>query len=231
MNDIWQIIDGGVGRDTVFTPESVLLSLLLAFVLGQALAWVYFGTHTGLSYSRSFVQALVLITVVVAMVMAVIGNSIITAFGLMGALAIVRFRNMLKDTRDMAFIFCALVVGMAAGSQRYAIAIVGTGVLSSIAIYMRLVSFGAHRPENAFLRFDIVGPVSPKHSLPSILKRHCRSFSLLSTQKTQGSDREEYAYQLALRDYRQNEVLLTALREVEGLCNVSLAMQEELLEV
>jgi hypothetical protein len=129
MEQIWQILDRSSGG-SVFSPEDILLSLLLAFVLGQVLAWIYYFTHSGLSYSRTFVQSLIMITVVVAMVMAVIGNNIITAFGLMGALAIIRFRNIIKDTRDIAFIFCSLVVGMATGSQRYGIAIVGTIILS-----------------------------------------------------------------------------------------------------
>jgi uncharacterized membrane protein YhiD involved in acid resistance len=231
MNELWRFLDGELVRDSVFTPESVLLSLLLAFVLGQMLAWVYYGTHTGLSYSRSYVQALVLITVVVALVMAVIGNSIITAFGLMGALAIVRFRNMLKDTRDVAFIFCALVIGMAAGSQRYAIAVVGALALCSIGAYLRLVSFGAHHPQNAFLRFALSGPVGPDHPLPSILKRYCRSFSLISTQSTEVPGRAEYAYQLTVRDYRRNDDLLSTLKAIAGMEDVSLTLQEELLEV
>ncbi len=231
MNRLWQMLDGELGYDSVFTPESVVLSLLLAFVLGQVLAWVYYGTHSGLSYSRSFVQALVLITVVVSLVMTVIGNSIITAFGLMGALAIVRFRNMLKDTRDMSFIFCALVIGMAAGSQRYATAIVGAVMLCSIVIYLRLVSFGAHPSQNAFLRFDFSGAVGPECPLPSILKRYCSSYSLVSTQRNDDSNWAEFAYQLSLRDHRRNDELVGALGEVAGLGNVSLVMQEELLEV
>jgi len=84
-------------------PWSVVLSMLLAFVLGQVLAWVYFFTHSGLSYSKSFVQSLILITVVVSLVMATIANSFVTAVGLMGALSIIRFRNMIKDTRDNDF--------------------------------------------------------------------------------------------------------------------------------
>ncbi len=231
MSELWRFIDGGPIRGSIFTPESVLLSLLLAFVLGQVLAWVYYGTHTGLSYSRSFVQALILITVVVALVMAVIGNSIVTAFGLMGALAIIRFRNMLKDTRDVAFIFCALVIGMAAGSQRYAIAVVGAVVLCSIAVYLRLASFGSHRPQNAFLRFDVAGPIGPDYPLPSILKRYCSSFSLISTQRTDVADRVEYAYQLMVRDYGRNDDMLSELGSIDGMENISLTMQEELLEV
>jgi hypothetical protein len=133
----------------------VLLSLLLAFVLGQVIAWVYYVTHSGLSYSRSYVQSLILITVVVAMVMAVIGNNIITAVGLMGALAIVRFRNVVKDTRDIVFIFTSLVVGMACGSHRYMTAILGTIVLSLIAIYLFYTDFGSHEPHNGFLRITL----------------------------------------------------------------------------
>src|SRR4030042_1814867 len=129
MDRLWQLIEEMPRGSGAFNPQAVLLSLLLAFVLGQVIAWVYYITHSGLSYSRSYVQSLILIAVVVSMVMAVIGNNIITAFGLMGALAIIRFRNVLQDTRDIAFIFCALVVGMAAGSQRYLTAILGTIVL------------------------------------------------------------------------------------------------------
>ena len=177
---------GNLRRDPLsggwFTPENVLLSLLLAFVLGQVIAWVYYFTHSGLSYSRTYVQSLVLVTVAVAMVMAVIGDNIIRAFGLMGALALVRFRNVLKDTRDMIFIFSSLVVGMAAGSQRYAIAVMGTAILSLISLYLYLTGFGTHQPHNGFLRFSFPGHIGPKHPVPDILKRFCGNFTLISAQ-------------------------------------------------
>jgi uncharacterized membrane protein YhiD involved in acid resistance len=215
-----------------FSPESILLSLLLAFILGQVIAWIYYATHSGLSYSRSFVQALIMITVVVAMVMSVIGNNIITAVGLMGALALIRFRNIIKDTRDIAFIFCALVIGMAAGSQRYATAIVGTTVLSLIVIYLYATSFGTHEPHNGFLRFTLRGHIDPKHPIPVILKRFCGNFTLISSQESGfGSPVVEYAYQLMIRNSEKNETMLSELKKIEGIENISLTMQEQLLEV
>jgi uncharacterized membrane protein YhiD involved in acid resistance len=224
MDRIWQILEDTPSAGGAFTPEAVLLSLLLAFVLGQVLAWVYYFTHSGMSYSKSFVQSLVLITVVVAMVMAVIGTSIITAVGLMGALAIIRFRNIIKDTRDIAFIFCSLVVGMAAGSQRYAVAIVGTVILSLIAIYLHLTGFGTHQPHNGFLRFSFRGS--------TILRRFCGSFTLISAQESGfGTAEVEYAYQLMIRNAAKNQQMLSELQQVEGLENISLTMQERLLEV
>lgn len=232
MNQFWEILDGTGSSVGMFTPANVLLSLLLAFVLGQVLAWVYYFTHTGLSYSKNFVQSLVLITVVVAVIMSVIGNNIITAFGLMGALAIIRFRNVVKDTRDIVFIFCALVVGMAAGSQRYAIAIVSTTLLTLITIYLYMTDFGSHRPHNGFLRFALEGHIGPKHTITAILKRFCRGFTLISAQDGASDGANvEYAYQLMVRNTKKNEQLLAELGKVAGIGNISLTMQEQLLEV
>ena len=144
------------------------------------------------------------------MVMAVIGTSIITAVGLMGALAIIRFRNIIKDTRDIAFIFCTLVVGMAAGSQRYAVAIVGTIIL----------------------RFTVRGHIGPESPIPAILKRFCGSYTLISAQDSGfGVSEVEYAYQLMIRNAEGNQEMLSELQKVEGLENISLTMQEKLLEV
>jgi hypothetical protein len=214
-----------------FNPQTVLLSLLLAFVLGQVLAWVYYVTHSGLSYSRSYVQSLILLTVVISMVMTVIGNNIITAFGLMGALAIVRFRNVVKDTRDIAFIFCALVVGMAAGSHRYLTAILGTGILSLIILYLHFTDFGSHEPHNGFLRFSVRSPLGPDHPVPGILRRFCGSFTMISVQDSGFGGPAEYAYQILIRDTTQNEEFVAELEKVEGIENISLTLQEKLLEV
>jgi len=231
MDRLWQLLEDTPISGGPFSPQAVLLSLLLAFVLGQVLAWVYYATHCGLSYSRSYVQSLILITVVVSLVMTVIGNNIITAFGLMGALAIVRFRNVIKDTRDISFIFCALVVGMAVGTHRYVTAILGTAVLSLIMLYLFLTDFGSHEPHNGFLRFSLRGPLGPAHPVAGILQRFCGSFTLISLQDSGFGGPAEYAYQILIRDTGQNEQFISELEKIEGIENISLTLQEKLLEV
>ena len=230
MDRWWQIMEDTSLGGGMFTPQAVLLSLLLAFVLGQVIAWVYYLTHSGLSYSRSYVQSLILITVIVSMVMSVIGNNIITAVGLMGALAIVRFRNVIKDTRDIAFIFCALVIGMACGSHRYLTAILGTVILCLIAVYLHFTDFGSHEPHNGFLRFSLRGPLGPNHPVSNILHRFCGSFSLISVQDSGFGGPAEYAYQIMIRNVAKNEEFVAELEKVEGIENINLTMQERLLE-
>ena len=231
MDKMWQVMEQVPVTGEMFTLSSILVPLILAFILGQIIAWVYYFTHSGLSYSRSFVQSLILITVVIAMVMTVIGNNIITAVGLMGALAIIRFRNIIKDTRDIAFIFCALVVGMAAGSHRYITAIAGTMVLCLIIIYLHITEFGAHQPHNGFLRFSLKGRIGPKHPIVAILKRFCGNFTLISVQDTGFAGAAEYAYQLMIRDLNKNEQFISELEKVDGIDSINMVMQERLLEV
>src|SRR5437868_2303131 len=105
---------------------AALLGLLLSFAGGQIIAWVYMMTHSGLSYSRSFVNALIVMPVIVSLVMMVLSNNLVTAFGMMAVFAIVRFRNILRDTLDTSYILIVIVLGMAAGTQKFGSAVLGT---------------------------------------------------------------------------------------------------------
>ena len=96
---------------------------LVAFLCGLVIAWVYIATHAGLSYSRAFVNSLVVIPMIVTVVMMVLNNNLVTAFGLMAVFAVVRFRNILRDTLDTSYVLAVLAVGMAAGTQRFSLAV------------------------------------------------------------------------------------------------------------
>ena len=231
MERFWQVLEESGLPSGAYSIQGVLLTLLLAFVLGQSLAWVYYFTHSGLSYSRSFVQSLVIVTIVVAMVMSVIGNNIITAVGLMGAFTIIRFRNMLKDTRDIAFMFATLASGMATGCRLYATAIVGTAFVCAIFVYLHLTDFGTHQPHNGFLRFTLKGQIHPHHPVLGILGRFCNSYTLLSRQDAGYGEAAEYAYQVMVRNTDRSEQMLSELEQIDGLGGISLTMQEKLLEV
>jgi hypothetical protein len=89
----------------------VLLSILTALILSHLVAFAYCLSHTGLSYSRSFVQTLVMGGVIASMLMLAIGSNLVWGIRIVGTLAIVRFRTNLRDPRDMMFIFAALATG------------------------------------------------------------------------------------------------------------------------
>src|SRR6185503_17988925 len=115
--------------------EYALLALLVAFSIGHIIAWTYMLTHTGLSYSQMFCASLLVLPVLLA------GN-ILIALGLLSIFAMIRFRNVLKDTRDTTFILWAVVEGVAAGTQRLGVGVLGAVVVALVFLYTRATHFG-----------------------------------------------------------------------------------------
>lgn len=129
-------------RQSVFeapaTPWEVLVPrLVTALVLGAIVTGVYRATRRGTNVAASFPATLVLLTVLIAMVTQVIGDNVARAFSLVGTLSIVRFRTVVRDTKDTAFVIFAVVVGMAVGAGQWPVALCGMGVVSVGAALFR----------------------------------------------------------------------------------------------
>src|SRR6185436_19295792 len=103
---------------------------------------VYTWTFRGLSYSRGFVVSLALTGLVSTLLMLAIGNNVARGLGLLGTLALVRFRATLKDTRDMVFVFSTLVIGIAVGAQSFVVAGVGAVSFCLFSAYLSSSNFG-----------------------------------------------------------------------------------------
>ncbi len=230
MNELTRILEGSGPLFAESSIGSIALSLLLAFVLGQLMAWTYVWTHSGLSYSRSYTQSLVVMTMVVALVMLIIGNSIVTAFGLLGALALIRFRNVLKDTRDTVFVFMSLVIGMAVGTQRFGMAIVGTLALILVVIYLNVTSFGSISRYDGYLTLRVSSAESAG-DFSGLLNRFCRAIKQVSRRQSGDERGAELVYQVGLRDRDRGHELLEQLRALEYVTHVSLVVRDELSEV
>jgi len=231
MDPLVRVLNASNRLGTDSSLETTILVLLLAFVLGQLVAWTYMWTHSGLSYSKTFTQSIVLMSMVVALVMCVIGNNIITAFGLLGALALIRFRNVLKDTRDTVFVFVALVVGMAVGTQRFFTAIAGTIALVLTAVYLSKTSFGTPGHFDGYLTLQLAGDPSGTGGFESSMGRFCRRVKKISARQSASTDRSEIVYQVGLRDRTRSSELVDELKGIDGVEEASLVLRDELYEV
>ena len=109
--------------------ETVFLILVIAFIVALIIYLTYKNTYTGVMYNPRFNVSLIMITMVTTIVMVVIGSNISVSLGMVGALSIIRFRTAVKDPRDTAFIFWAVVSGLASGTQNYTIVIAGSIVI------------------------------------------------------------------------------------------------------
>jgi hypothetical protein len=210
---------------------ALALGLLLAFAMGHILAWVYMLTHSGLSYSRSFVNALVLMPTIVSLVMNVLSNNLITAFGMMAVFAIVRFRNILRDTLDTTYVLSSLVIGLACGSQKFTTAVIGCGLVSIGMLYLWTTSFGSRNRYDLIVNLHWARPLTDLPELTRTLNRHSRRTLCASQRSHEGYEGTDLSYRLLMRDPRRVEEMLTELRGTQGVSRVTSMQAEDESEV
>lgn len=224
------MIEGLLQGDYGLAPANwpaTLLGLLVAFGCGHVVAWVYMMTHSGLSYSRSFVNSLIIMPSIVSLVMSVLSNNLITAFGMMAVFAVVRFRNILRDTLDTTYVLIVIVIGMAAGSQKFASAVIGCALLSLGMVYLWYSSFGSRHRYDVIVNLHWARSIKELLDLRRVLDRHSWKPHLASQRSHEGYEGTDLSYRLLLRDSNRVDDLMRELREVTGVSRVTSMLAED----
>jgi uncharacterized membrane protein YhiD involved in acid resistance len=213
------------------TIISILYTVLLSFLLSSLVAVTYEKTFRGLSYSRNFIQAMILSSIVAGMVMQAIGDNPVRGLGILGALAIIRFRTVFKDPRDIIFMFAAVASGISCGVFGYGIAIIGTLSFCLAAIALYYSPFGQSRYFDGMLRFNLESNGESRTAIESHMQKYCKNFALITLREMAQGERLDYAYHVKLRNTLAKEEFVDALRKVPTIKDVNLMLQETTVEL
>jgi len=203
-----------------YTNMEIVLNSLVAFILSLVIAFTYQKTHQGLSYSQSFVLTIVFVTIIIGFVMMIIGNSLAKAFALVGALSIIRFRTVVKDTKDTAYVFMALAVGMGAGTGNYFIALYATFFMTAIAWLLYKFDFGVHSSSDFILRFYYDKTVDDSYI--SYINENSKNNALLHLEPSGDKKRLYMTYDISLKDKVDMNNFISKLNMLDGISEVVL---------
>lgn len=208
------------------TWQRALLSVLVAYLFSQAIAAVYAWSHRGVSYSRSLVVTLVAAGLVSTVLMLAIGNNLARGLGIVGTLALIRFRTNMYDPLDMIFVFASFASGVAAGTGNYVTGAIGTGAFLLVVGALQAAEFGRRHLHDGVLRVQLPASGESEGPLAAALAAHCRRFVAVSLRDV-GQGREiERVYHITLRDPARAGGLVAAVSSVQGASGVSVALQE-----
>ncbi len=211
--------------ESFFIPGELTLTLFIALVMALTLSFfialVYRNTHRGLNYEPAFLTTLVLIGPVVALVMFFIRGDLVLSLGLIGSLSIIRFRTPIKDTRDMVYLFWAIVVGLGCGTENWSMALLATLFIAIIIFLLFLFEYG--RPKH----FDFVLVLSGgSERAPAKTNELIKQYSARSRIRSHDiiDDGWEIVYELRFtrEQEQQAEQFITDLKALEGVGKVSL---------
>ncbi|MEM1483522.1 DUF4956 domain-containing protein [Oscillospiraceae bacterium PP1C4] len=191
--------------------QDIVLHIFLAAVIGLVIYISYWISHTGTVYSKKFNVSLIMLTVLTATVMVVIGNNVALSLGMVGALSIVRYRTAIKDSRDTAYIFWAIISGICCGAGDYTIGAVGTSV-----VFLILLFLGRVKNDNRIL-VVIKGDRDLERAIESVV---FTSFDKRAKLRVKNSTNEsiELIYEVSKKIYDKNQ--LDAQSFIEKIYNL-----------
>jgi len=205
-----------------FTVTDVVLVLVLSFALSAFISWIYHLTHRGTSYTQSFAFTLVMNGMIVALVMLIVGSNIARAFSLVGALSIIRFRNAVKETRDVGFIFFTMAIGMAIGTRFYLLGIIAAVVISLVVVLMTRLNWFAREMAAQILRVHVPNGTAFDSLFDRVFVKYTSTSELISVDSVQSGTMTELIYSIGLKKSAQMQDFLAEIKKLNGDNKVTL---------
>ena len=206
--------------------EVALYSLLLSFILSTIIGQTYKFTYEEDRFPRHFFQASVLSSTVTSMVIMAVGNNIAAGFGISGAVAIIRFCTLVRDPRNIIFIFASLSVGIATGVYGYAIAIAGTLIFCVVALLLHYSPFGASQKRYFDLSFSsaLKGHI---HEIESVLDNQNIKYKIIRYRKLDQDLGFRYTIRIILMKVHNEGAIFQNITALTGFTDVLLIPSEE----
>jgi uncharacterized membrane protein YhiD involved in acid resistance len=204
------------------TSGQVFSNLIVSLICGLAISLFYRWTYRGPNYSRSFVNSLIVLSMITSIVIVVIGNNLARAFGLVGAMSIIRFRTPIKDAHDIVFIFFALTVGLAAGVGLYKVAITGTLFVGFVMLLLNTFNYGTYRRKEYLLQFSYKVESDGDPPYLAVLKKYCKEHKLINVRSMGSKKLIELSFYIGLKDELKGNRFVEEFNNLANIQNVNL---------
>lgn len=211
------------------TVKDVIANIIVALMCGLFISIIYRKSYKGLSYSASFTVSLVMLTMITAVVIMVIGNNLARAFGMVGAMSIIRFRTAVKDASDIMFIFFCLAIGMACGVKLYAVSIFGTIFIGLIFLIITKANFAIPKKREYLLQIIADHKNTADNAFDKTLGNFCRKYKIINAKSLgeEGNEMLELSYYVNLRDEEKGQELVRNIKNITGIKQVNLFFDED----
>ncbi|EDY82101.1 hypothetical protein VDG1235_1721 [Verrucomicrobiia bacterium DG1235] len=172
-----------------------------------------------------------LASIVSTIMIITVGNNLARGLGILGALAIVRFRTPIRNPRDIIFLFASLAVGISSGSSLYLVAVTGTFFFSLASLFLHWSPYSTKKTFTGMLRFSAPMESKLESEVTTIMREFTSNVEIVAIREAGQGSVVEYAYQVRLIDPAIKADLIQALKKVSGLGDINLVMQRETVEI
>lgn len=194
-----------LGQQIPVTLLDSVAAISLAFVMGFAVRWLYQRIAPSATQDPHFDAVLFFLAPILAVIMILIGSNLALSIGMVGSLSIIRFRNVIRSSRDMVFLFWLIAVGLGCGTFSYKVTLI-TFVLMFVMMLILSPRLGLKQKKGYHLVLRGHGPWS---SAPVDAALTGNGVSCLINFREGGG---EWEAMYSLSDLKSADSLLSGLR-------------------
>ena len=215
--------------DTVFSAtadqgvsvsyQTAAISILVAMVLGLVISLIYIYSDKDKKCSANFAFSLVILPAVVAVVIA-------RAFSIAGAFALVRFRSLPGNSKDISSVFFAMSVGLAAGLGYINFAIMCTVIIGAVYFILRRTGYGSVRTETKILRIMIPENMNYQGAFDDLFEQYSKSVRLDKVRTTNMGSLYELTYTIRMKSDADEKAFIDEIRCRNGNLNIVICRDE-----
>lgn len=220
--------------DTLFTTtvsETITIGgtvtiILSALALGLLVSLVYMWTNRREEYSQSFIITLIMLPAIISMIILLVGSNIARAFSLAGAFSLIRFRSAPGDSKDIAYVFFTLGIGLACGMGYIAYAALFAAILCLAMIVLKYTKFGSVKNTPMRIRITIPEDMNYQGLFDDTLEHFTTNYKLVKIKTTDFGSLFELVYDVHLHENADTKELIDQLRCKNGNLNIALIIKE-----
>ncbi len=226
MNEFLQIFKSQPTEE-LFGALDIFAVVLVTFLCLVVVSKTYQWTHRGTSYAQTYIHALFLMGLCTGLVMMIIGSNIARAFSLVGALSIIRFRTAVKDTRDTAYLFFAILVGMGCGTGFYYQTVVFTLVAAAVMWGLHTFEYARKEDSEEVLKVSFRRGSEAPEQIEAYLGRQLKNIRLINSIRNFESDEDTHVYVVRDGDKDTSRKAADGLAEIEDVTHTALYVNDQ----
>ena len=201
-----------------------LITMIVALILGGAIAFTYYKTQSEEYYQRSLAITLCMLPIILSVIILFIGSNIARAFSLAGTLSIIRFRSAPGDAKDIGFIFFDIAAGLACGVGLYGYGALFVIVLCVAIILLERFKTFEKKTINKTLKILIPEDLNYDGTFNEVLDAYTKKYTLTKIRTTDLGSLFELCYNVVMRDNVNEQEFINELRCRNGNLSIILSV-------
>jgi hypothetical protein len=211
---------------TGLSVKEAIICICVALVLGLVISMIYIISDRKRRFSTNFAITLVILPAIVAIVIMLVGSNVARAFSMAGAFALVRFRSVPGDSKDIASVFFSMAVGLATGLGYISFAVVFTVFIGLAYMVLMLTGYGVLKTTQKVLRITIPENLNFKGVFDDVFEEYTKDAALDKVKTTNLGSMYELTYVVILKADVDEKKFIDDLRCRNGNLNIILCNAE-----